>query len=177
MTSKEWWNKVKGDQQEFERWLTRQYIGEVTAVRRLMELRVRFRSQMSDLEWIILSSIISDEVRHSVWIKGILKWYGVSIPEVPKEDGTRYWQEALAEVQSLYDWFGISHHAETMRLERIQAICDDTETSPLVKATFLKILDDEKFHARAFGLMAGVPAIERTAEGHSKGRKALGLEP
>ena len=71
---------------------------------------------------------------------------------------------------------GAGHHAETMRLLRIQELAADAEIDADIRQVFAQILPDEEFHAKAFAAMSTEDAIEATRELHKLGLDMLGLE-
>jgi hypothetical protein len=70
---------------------------------------------------------------------------------------------------------GVAHHAEAMRLERIEVIAGDATAPADIRETFARILRDERFHARAFARLAGAAAIARTRAAHAAGAAAIGF--
>lgn len=64
-----------------------------------------------------------------------------------------------------------------MRLARIEAICEDEQAPADLRAVFLRILPEERFHERAFRELAGADALARTEGAHILGQRALGLVP
>jgi hypothetical protein len=175
-TSKEWWEKIKADEEAFRTWLMKQYIGEVTASFRIQDIAARTES---GLHKAILARIASDEKRHATWIGGLLDVNGIyPPPKVDREKSEqRYWKETgINSTDNIFDLFAIGAHAESMRLERIRTIVEDVEDPRQVRGVFGLILPDEQFHAAAFELMAGPQAMARTLPNHQRGLEVLGLE-
>lgn len=172
-TSQQWWTEVKQDPRRFNGWLLRQFRGEATAARRIIDFADRYAPDAQTKR--ILYTIASQEAQHADWVLTLLKARGIE----PNVDGAekRYWKETLPEVQSFETGAAVAAHAERMRLERIRTIAEDPTAPADVKETFTRILRDELFHESAFREMAGPHAMELTLTAHREGRKALGLIP
>jgi hypothetical protein len=64
-----------------------------------------------------------------------------------------------------------------MRLLRIEVIANDESAPADARAVFRRILPQERFHERAFRVLAGPAAMAATAAAHTLGEQALGLIP
>ena len=166
-TSKQWVEEVSKDPVKLQHWLERQYIGEELAARRLEELCTH--PDLTDKQRPIITRIAEEERLHSKWIAKLLP----SLPEV-SYDEDRYWSEVKLSELSLDELLAAGHHAEEMRLERIQAVVDSTLPDN-IREVFAKILPMEKFHAKAFGSLASEEALAKTEENHRAGMQALNL--
>jgi rubrerythrin len=174
--SRSWWAAVKQDPAAFRRWLLKQYRGEATAAARIEQLRDMYASEPAHRRaHRILTVIASQERRHASWIADLLRAHGIE-PVVQGQD-ERYWAHTLPGIDNLTTGCAVGAHAERMRLERIEAIASDPAAPADVRATFARILREERFHERAFRELAGPGAMEATRQAHSLGRTALGLEP
>lgn len=173
VTPEEWWREVKTSPTKFVEWLQKQYVGEVTAVRRIDTL-ILTHLPLKSAARIIVTKIIDDEKRHAEWIGDLLKFYMVKPAQV---DTGRYWSEVLRDLEPLDLPYrlAIAAHAETMRLARIEVIAADPETPENIREVFQKIFYDENFHANAFESLAGEEAMEQARSNHCKGMEALGL--
>ena len=171
-TSKQWWAETKADPEKLKDWLIKQYRGEVTASERILNM-----PSSGNVANVILEEIADDEAAHARWVLKLLEARGITPGEIQEQ--TRYWT-AFSDVPNLDELetqAAIAHHAETMRLERIRAICEDEEADVDIRNTFKRILIDEEWHARAFGMLATSETIEATRPFHALGRELLGLEP
>lgn len=171
-TTDAWWLEVSSCPTRMIAWLKSQYYGESTAVDRVLFLISHYNVKGTNK--MLLEKISSDERNHAMWVKGLLLNRGID--EVLLEREERYWAAAL--VDGLPETFelaaAIGHHAEVMRLDRIQLLAAD-ERFEDIAAVFKKILKDELFHAKALGLMSTPEAIEATRHMHIAGANALGL--
>ena len=170
-TSADWWAEVKADPAKFNHWLQRQYTGETTAADRIVRLGEQFEVDERDQK--ILNTIADQERQHAAWIGGLLDARGVE--RVIGESESRYWAQTLPGITDFQHGAAVAAHAEAMRLERIEVICNDPEAPKDVRDVFKLILKDELWHERAFSKMAGGDAIMATLDAHDKGLEALGL--
>ena len=166
-TSKEWVEEISQDSLKLHHWLERQFIGEELAARRLEELCTH--PDITENQRPIIERIAKEERLHSEWIAKLLP----SLPEV-SYDEDRYWSKVNLSELSLDELLAAGHHAEEMRLERIQAVVDSTLPDN-IREVFAKILPMEKFHAKAFGSLASEEALAKTEENHRAGMLALNL--
>ncbi len=173
-TSKQWWEEVKADTEKFNRWLVKQYRGEVTASNRINLFATHFADEGS-FQAKLLKSIALDESKHARWILDILKSRGLE-PSI-EGAGERYWSKTVPRILSFEYGCAVGAHAEGMRLERIRTIAGDESAPADIRSIFQRILEDEVFHERAFREMAGPEAMDRTLAAHRQGREVLGLEP
>jgi rubrerythrin len=172
-TSKDWWLKVSASEPALIAWLKKQYHGEATAAERIERYCKSRVAKNEDERMQILTRIANDERTHAGWVGDLLRARGETPTILFKKE--RYWDETLADIDSFVKAAAVAHHAEMMRLERIEVIAHD-ETAPAdVREVFAKILVDERFHAKAFGLMAGTEAIEEARSAHQRGAKAIGF--
>lgn len=166
-TSKQWVEEISQDSLKLHHWLERQYIGEELAARRLEELCNH--PNLTDKQRPIIERIAKEERLHSEWIATLLP----ALPEV-SYDKDRYWTKVDLKSLSLDELLAAGHHAEEMRLERIQAVVDSTLPDN-IREVFAKILPMEKFHAKAFGSLASKEALAKTEANHRAGMLALNL--
>lgn len=170
-TSLAWWEDVLSNPTLLISWLQKQYHGEVTAADRI---RTFADSYCTDpLQQKTLALIASQEELHASWVATLLLLRAVK-PTVLKKD-ERYWDKTLPGIEDFISGAAVASHAERMRLNRIQVICDHPATPEDIRTVFLKILPQEKFHERAFAQMAGSEALEATRGNHEQGLEALGL--
>lgn len=172
-TTQRWWNEVKSDPKRFDGWLVRQFRGEATASKRIVDFAMAHAPDQKSRRTLLL--IAAQEAQHAEWVLGLLKSRNIE-PDINNAE-KRYWNETLPEITSFQTGAAVGAHAERMRLERITTIAEDVDAPADVREVFNKILKDELFHERAFREMAGPEALEATLESHRAGRKALGLEP
>ncbi len=171
-TSEQWWQEVKADPEKLISWLKKQFHGETTAAERI-ERYCMAKLDEDDSRQETLKKIASQERMHASWVGDLLKNRGIT-PAV-LEKGERYWEKVLSNITSFEQAAGVAHHAEVMRLERIAVIAHDTEAPSDIRAVFACILDDERFHARAFRDLAGPEAVANTHAGHLEGAEAIGF--
>jgi len=170
-TSAQWWAEVKADPEKFNHWLQRQHIGETTAADRIVRLGQQFEVSRADQH--ILDTIASQERQHAQWIQELLIERGVD--PIIGEAESRYWAQTLPGIEDFKTGAAVAAHAEAMRLERIEVICNDPDAPEDVRNVFRAILKDERWHERAFSKLAGAEAIAATLGAHEKGLEALGL--
>lgn len=171
-TTKQWLTEVKADPAKLTQWLERQYVGERLAADRIQELATAKKDTRYGK---VLERIAADEQKHAVWVADLLHARGIELP-TPSIKGTRYWEPILDNLHSFAEIAGAGHHAETMRLLRIQELAADAEIDADIRQVFAQILPDEEFHAKAFAAMSTEDAIEATRELHKLGLDMLGLE-
>jgi hypothetical protein len=169
-----WWKATRDDPARLSRWLYDQYRGEVTAASRIETLRDRFASAKSRAHR-VLTVIAAQEREHAAWVGELLAARGLRVAVEDKPD--RYWRRVLPGIADLATGAAVGAHAERMRLERIEVIASDPTAPADIRDVFARILPQERFHARAFGLLATPEALARTADAHELGRVALGLVP
>lgn len=170
-TTQEWLSEIKSDPRKLVHWLKRQYVGEALAAQRIQSLADTTNNRFGK----VLSKIAADEARHCLWVAGLLESRGIPLPNVTL-DGTRYWEPILNNLHTFNEIAGAGHHAETMRLVRINALATDQEIDLDIREVFKNILPDETMHAKAFEVMSTPEAIEKTKELHEQGLEILGLE-
>lgn len=171
-TSRQWWSSTRSDPERLLGWLRKQYQGESTAAERI-ERFCTARLPAGDRRRRVLEVIAAQERLHATWVGELLLARGEEARIVEKTE--RYWEKALAGIESFEDAAGVAHHAEAMRLERIEVSSTDADAPADIRTTFGRILRDERFHARAFARLAGVAAIERTRRAHLAGAGAIGF--
>lgn len=175
-TSREWWNEVKADNAKLIDWLKRQYRGEVSAVQRLQAVKMKFEMDMTAEQFDNLSRIGSQEAQHARWIKELLNDRGVRA-DVDKENAeNRYWSAVDLSYMDFVKTMAVGAHAERMRLHRIWAIAEDKMAPWDIRDVFMKIRNDEEYHAKFFAEAAGEEALLATADDHEAGKRLLGLE-
>lgn len=172
-TSQQWWDEVKVDSNKLNRWLLKQWRGEVTASGRIRGFAATYAPDESTSR--ILHIIADQERQHAEWVLELLKARGINPDATGAE--VRYWKETLPQVRSFEVGAAVGAHAEGMRLERIRTIAADATAPDDVRKTFQQILKDEVFHERAFREMAGPDAMTLTEASHRRGRAVLGLVP
>lgn len=172
-TTKQWLHEVKTVPGKMRDWLERQYVGEALATDRITALAAEYTNS-HPARYTVLARIASDEAKHTKWIAELLEHRNIPLPSVSM-DGTRYWEPILSNLHTFDEIAGAGHHAETMRLSRIEALADDTEMDQDIRDIFAKILIDEQFHAAAFAKLSSPAAIEKTRPMHEAGLKLLGL--
>lgn len=175
-TVTQWLEEVVTNPTKLNHWLQRQYVGEMLAAQRIRQIADAYlRTELANPSTaILLIRIADDEHRHAQWVKELLELFNIELPEVTLE-GTRYWQGDELNLP-FTDLMALGHHAETMRLQRIVALSVDTRVHVAIQAVFSRILQDEIFHAKAFGDMTEPDAIERMRTRHQEGLERLGLE-
>lgn len=172
MNTQEWLNKVLSSEAEMHHWLSRQYIGEVTAAKRIHDLSRPAPDKFKS----VLLKIASDEYNHALWVLDLLEARNIPIPkmESPEE---RYWKPVLEEAEDDFDKTAAAgYHAEGMRLVRIRALASDERVDQDIRNVFTRILPDEEYHEKAFGAIASERAKEHMANKHQEGLDRLGLE-
>ena len=173
-TTLDWWRRTKADPERLLAWLLDQYRGEATAAERIRGLRDRFGG-VDARAFRVLTLIAAQEEKHARWVGGLVAARRV----IPRVDDVRarYWQEPLRAIADFATGCAVGAHAEKMRLERIEVIAGDCDAPADVRAVFARILPEERFHERAFRMLAGAEALARTKDAHDAGRAALGLAP
>jgi len=172
-TTQQWWDKVSSSETEMIKWLKDQYHGEVTAENRIRESIQKY--YISDLEVKLINSIADDEAKHALWIKKLLTDRGVVAEILTKEE--RYWDATLPNAleKNTFSYFcAVAAHAETMRLERINLLRQDSRFVDIAEV-FEKIYPDELFHARMFTEMTDKESLKEALVYHDIGRNAIGL--
>lgn len=176
-TSREWWDSIKTSPEKLTDWLQKQFHGEATAAPRIRELAIKFAPNNQEASR-IFNLIADQEETHASWIAELCRNRGISPRILEKKE--RYWDETLSAIEELGTLeyaSGVAAHAEQMRLERIRAIAEDSDSNaPIdIRETFSKILPQEEFHASAFERFATEVGMQQSAENHLKGMEALGL--
>lgn len=170
-TTQQWWDEVSNDESLLVDWLKDQYHGEVTAEKRIRDLLTQY--ELGDKVKRLINKIADDEKQHAEWVKGLLESRGITAEVLEKEE--RYWNKVLPVGDvSFEEMAAIGHHAETMRLERIKVLAQDTKY-PDISDVFKRILPDELFHAAAFEAVSTPEAIANASDNHRAGLNALGL--
>lgn len=172
-TSAAWWTKTRSNNVDLVDWLFDQYRGEVTASGRIEALRDQYSQHNPDAAR-TLTMIAAQESEHASWVGGLLKARGFE-PEIKGAPEARYWRETLPEIEDLETGCAIGAHAESMRLERIEAIVADDNSPEDIRSVFARILPQERWHERAFRGLSTQAAMEKTREAHDLGRAVLGL--
>ncbi len=170
-TTKKWLDDVLGNPKLMVDWLKKQYHGEVTAAERIRTFARQFTTTKRNER--TLELIASQEELHAEWVAELLRARGITPEVLVKKE--RYWDETLPGISDFSTGAAVASHAERMRLERIRALCTHPQVPSDIREVFEKILPQEEFHERAFGRMAGVDALNSTADNHERGLQALGL--
>ena len=171
-TSLEWWEKTKSSNENLNKWLSRQYGGEIAAVNMMSEMLLRFGSELSKQDWKDLWNIMRQEATHALWIKELLDARGISPEHDPVHD-KRYWAEVLPNIKNSTDAFEAAFHAENMRLDRIAVIAFDDSAPVDIVNVFKKILVHESWHETFFNKMRN--NSEKMSKYHERGLDALNL--
>lgn len=172
-----WLQSIVADPAKLQHWLQRQYIGEVTAARRIRDLARAAPYQYSK----VLYKIAQDELQHSIWVLDLLEARKIPIPRIETAE-ERYWKPILGQLaesdesDEFDNTAAAGYHAEGMRLIRIRAIVADARVDQDIRDVFAKILPDEEFHEKAFGAIASERAKAIMALKHQEGLDRLGLE-
>jgi rubrerythrin len=169
-----WWAETRRDPERLIAWLFAQYRGEVTAAARIVRLRDAYAAPGTRAHR-LLGVIAAQERSHAAWVAELLRARGLE-PALVGEAEARYWRRTLPAIADLETGCAVGAHAERMRLARIEAIAGDPEAPPDVRATFARILPQERFHERAFRSLATPASLEATREAHELGLAVLGLE-
>lgn len=170
-TTQQWWEEVSHDESKMVEWLKDQYHGEATAEGRIRGLIATYNVQGKKAA--LLNKIADDEGVHAGWVKQLLTSRGITAEILDKEE--RYWDATLpTEPVSFEAICAIGHHAEVMRLDRIELLAADDRFSDIAEV-FSRILPDELFHAKAFASLSTPEAIEAARVKHTEGMNALGL--
>ena len=170
-TSLAWWESILVNPEQLVTWLQKQYHGEVTAADRIRTFASHYCADERQQK--VLGVIASQEEDHASWVASLLTARGIAPLTLVKNE--RYWEKTLPGIKDFMSGAAVASHAERMRLERIQVICDHPGTPDDIRAVFLKILPQEQFHERAFGEMAGPLALDAARDKHEEGMEALGL--
>lgn len=169
-----WWERTRDDPERLTAWLYAQYRGEVTAARRILELRDGHAPAGSRAHR-LLTVIAGQEQTHAGWVGDLLRARGLA-PELRGEPEGRYWRAPLAAIVDLETGCAVGAHAEAMRLARIRVIADDLRAPADIRAVFARILPQEVFHERAFRALATPDSLASTRDAHDLGTRLLGLE-
>lgn len=172
-TTAEWWEVVSQSPEKMDDWLKSQYHGEVTASKRIEEMKVLPGYTKADAE--VIDRIIADEEKHALWVKQLMQDRGLTPYEIRKEE--RYWVPTLAEAKNkpTFSYMcAVAHLAETMRLDRIELLAKDTQYKDIAKV-FKAILKDELYHTTEFGKLSTPEDIKHAKKFHDIGKNALGL--
>lgn len=172
-TPKQWLDEVISDENKLVNWLKRQFIGEQLAAQRISELSKN--PELLPKSRVIICKIAEDEAKHAAWIEDLLKMRKVDLPEI-SYDNDRYWKAVLPNAHSLDQLLAAGHHAEAMRLKRIELLATDIRVPIDIRCVFRDIYKDEKFHAAAFEALASDDAIAEMKDHHEVGLEYLGLE-
>jgi hypothetical protein len=168
-----WWAATRDEPARLIAWLYAQYRGEVTAARRILDLRDAHAPAGSRAHR-LLTIIAGQEQAHAGWVGELLRARGRE-PELRGEAEARYWRGPLAAIVDLETGCAVGAHAEAMRLARIGAIAGDPAAPADIRAVFGRILPQERFHEQAFRSLATAESLERTRDAHALGVRLLGL--
>jgi len=171
-TTQQWLDKILSSESELHHWLERQFIGELTAAKRIRKLADAAPEKFKP----VINRIADDEAQHAFWVGELLVARGKSLGLTLEHAEDRYWKPILSELDSFEKTVAAGHHAEGMRLIRIRALASDERIDSDIREVFAKILPDEEFHERAFGAMTSADQIEATRGLHELGLERLGLE-
>ena len=171
MNTQQWLDKITSSKDELHHWLERQYIGEITAAKRIYKLANEAPEKFRP----VLTKIAIDEGSHACWVGQLLVSRGIPLPEIEHPED-RYWKPILSELDTFEKTAAAGHHAEGMRLVRIRALAESDNVDEDIRNVFRKILPDEEFHEKAFGKMSNDTAIKYMQDKHEAGLDMLGLE-
>lgn len=171
MNTQQWLDKVTSSKAELHHWLERQYIGELTAAKRIRKLADAAPEKFKP----VINRIADDEALHAFWVGELLVTRNIQLPKIEHAED-RYWKPILSELDSFEKTAAAGHHAEGMRLIRIRALADSDLVDSDIRAVFAKILPDEVYHEKAFGAMTDKESIEFMRNKHESGLEMLGLE-
>jgi tRNA isopentenyl-2-thiomethyl-A-37 hydroxylase MiaE len=166
-TSKQWWEETKNNPEKFNKWLSQQWLAEKEAFDKIKQLSFNDPKNAS-----ILTKIATDELKHSYLLESLCTKRGV---EIAQSSSDRYYGSIKLQELSQDELYAIGHYAEGMRLDRIRAIVEDTDTPEDVSFAFNIILKDEIMHEKAFGAIASKSALNSMKNKHELGVQALGL--
>lgn len=167
-TSKQWLNEVKNDTTKLHRWLSRQWLAEVDASKRIADLSDKVPLKYKN----VLMKIAKDESKHAYLLGVLCKSRDI---ECSTDTTSRYYSSVDLPNLSVDELCALGHYAEGMRLDRIQAICDDSDIDSDIKEAFNIILKDELMHEKAFGIIASTEAKSKMKNQHVLAAQALGL--
>lgn len=171
MNTQEWLQKVISDKAYMLHWLNRQWIGEAAAASRIKALAESAPEKFKP----VLQKIARDEATHAAWVGTLLQNRGLMLPEMAAPE-SRYWKPILSNATSFDTMAAAGFHAEGMRLVRIRALASCEQIDADIREVFQKILPDEEYHEKAFGVMASDHSKEVMREKHNAGLELLGLE-
>ena len=171
MNTEQWLDKITSDKDKLTHWLERQFIGEITAAKRIRKLADEAPEKFKP----VLNRIADDEALHAFWVGELLVARDIQIPLIEHPED-RYWKPILSELDTFEKTAAAGHHAEGMRLVRIRALADSDKVDSDIREVFRKILPDEEFHEVAFGKMSNDEAIKHMQDNHEAGLEMLGLE-
>lgn len=174
-TSLEWWESIKNDSTKIDNWLKKQYHGEAMAAVKIQHY-MDLLDDTTKEHHVVISKIIAEEVKHTNWIKSLLKRRGITAELLEKEE--RYWDktEPVVLEERTFSYFcAVCYHAETMRLERIRTIANDKTASRTITDIFSLILGDELGHSLMFQFYASEEDLAKAKVYHQEGCKAIGL--
>ena len=171
MNTQQWLDKITSSNDKLHHWLERQFIGEITAAKRIRKLAETAPEKFKP----VINRIADDEALHAFWVGELLVARNIQIPVVEHPED-RYWKPILSETDTFEKTAAAGHHAEGMRLVRIRALAQSDKVDADIREVFAKILPDEEFHERAFGAMTDQDSIEFMRDKHHAGLELLGLE-
>lgn len=171
MNTQQWLDKVTSSKTELHHWLERQYIGEITAAKRIRALAKEAPAKFQP----VINRIADDEAQHAFWVGELLVARQIQIPKIENAEN-RYWEPILSNLDTFEKTTAAGHHAEGMRLIRIRALADSEKIDSDIREVFRKILPDEEYHEKAFGAMSTEEAIAEMLDKHEAGLELLGLE-
>lgn len=173
MNTAQWLEKILSDKSNLNHWLQRQYVGEMNAAMRIAELQ--FHEGVNDENRKIIERIAAEESKHAHWIRELLEARGLELPALDTAEN-RYWKPVREAMETFEDIAAAGHHAERMRLVRIEALSNCQEIDADIRRVFSRILPDERFHERAFLSMTNLHSLQKMGGSHQKGLEILGLE-
>lgn len=171
MNTEQWLEKITSDKDKLNHWLERQFIGEITAAKRIRKLADEAPEKFKP----VINRIADDEALHAFWVGELLVARNIQIPTIEHAED-RYWKPILSELDSFEKTAAAGHHAEGMRLVRIRALAESDKVDSDIRNVFRKILPDEEFHEKAFGNMSTDESVEFMRDKHNAGLEMLGLE-
>lgn len=169
-TTAQWWERVSTNPEEMIDWLYDQYRGERNAAEKISKLVETY--ELTGRRKQVIEIIAAQEAKHADWIAELLESRGLPVEVQEREE--RYWDKTLKKDMTFSYLCAVGHHAEVMRLDRINLLAADDRFRDIAEV-FSRIRREEVFHASAFKRMSTPEDIEAARSSHEEGMQALGL--